>query len=170
MTAPAAPRRRNPGPNSPFSYVPEAQDYLREGVQGFGDTLQPQILKEIGSTLGGLNEIGGLRSGGTTVALGDITQKYADIIGAHARQATQYGLEAGLGARRQKFQEDEAKRARKHGLLKAIGSVLGAGVGFIAAGPAGAAAGAKIGGSVGPSPGLAWGASDAGGMTNAERY
>ena len=80
------------------------------------------------------------------MALGDIGQKYANIIGAHARQATAGGLEAGLAARRQSFEESEAKRKRKHGLLKAIGSVLGAGIGFVAAGPAGAAVGAKVGG------------------------
>lgn len=154
---------RRPNPNSPFSYVPEAQDYLREGVQGFGEALQPAILKDIGTTLGGLNEIGGLRSGGVTVALGDIGQKYADIIGAHAKQATQYGLEAGLGARKQAFAESEAKRARKHGLLKAIGSVLGAGVGFLASGPAGVVPGAKIGGAIG-GPGASDATYDTSGM------
>ena len=137
--------------DSPFSYVPEAQDYLREGVQGFGEALQPAILKDIGTTLGGLNEMGALRSGGVQVALGDIGQKYADIVGAHAKQATQYGLEAGLGARRQAFEESEAKRKRKHGLLKAIGSVLGAGIGFVASGgnPLGAVAGSRLGGGLG---------------------
>ena len=136
-------------PRSQFSEVPEAQDYLLEGVQGFGEQLKPEFLREIGSTLGGLNEIGGLRSGGVPVALGDVAGKYAAQIGAFAKQATQYGLGAGLEARRQRFTEDEAKRRRKAGLLKAIGSVLGAGIGFFAAGPAGAAAGFKAGGAVG---------------------
>jgi hypothetical protein len=131
---------RVPATGSPFSDVPEAQDYLRESVQGYGEQLQPAILKDIGTTLGSLNEAGGLRSGGVTVALGDVGQKYASMIGAYAKQASGAGLEAGLEARKQRFAEEEARRARKHSLLKAIGSVLGAGVGFIAAGPARAAA------------------------------
>lgn len=151
MATALATQPKKPDPNSPFSYVPEAQDYLRESVKGYGEQLQPEILKEIGSTLGGLNAIGGLRSGGAEVALGDIGQKYAAMVGSYASQATQGGLQAGLQARRQKFTEDEAKRARKAALLKAVGSVLGAGIGFVASGgnPAGVAAGAKIGGSLG---------------------
>ena len=131
--------------------MPEAQDYLREGVEGYGEALKPELLREIGSTLGGLNEIGGLRSGGVPVALGDVAGKYGAAIGAYAKQATQYGLEGGLAARRQKFTEDEARRRRKSGLLKAIGSVLGAGIGFFASGgnPVGAAAGFKAGGGLG---------------------
>ncbi len=140
-------------PDDPFSYVPEAQDYLREGVRGYGEMLQPEILRDIGTTLGDLNAAGGLRSGGVTVALGDVGQKYASMIGAYAKQASAGGLEAGLAARRQAFAEQEAKRKRKSGLLKSIGSVLGAGVGFLASGgnPAGAIAGAKAGGGLGGS-------------------
>lgn len=130
----------------PYSDVPEAQNYLREGVEGFGEQLRPHILKDIGDTLGGLNSIGGLRSGGTEVALGDITEKYAAQVGAFAKEATAGGLSAGLEARRQRFREDQAKQARKAGLMKAIGSVLGAGIGFLAAGPPGAVAGAGVGG------------------------
>jgi hypothetical protein len=135
--------------DSPFSYVPEAQEYLREGVQGYGEALKPEFLKEVGSTLGGLNEIGGLRSGGTTVALGDVAGKYGAMIGAYAKQASAAGLEGGLAARRQKFAEDEARRRRRGALLKAVGSVLGAGIGFFAGGPAGAKAGYDISGKLG---------------------
>lgn len=141
--------RRTPGANDPFSYVPEAQDLLRESVQGYGEQLQPQVLKDVGSALGGLNDIGALRSGGAKVALQDISSKYGAMVGAYAKQATGEGLTAGLEARKQKFAENEAKARRKAGLLKAIGSVLGAGIGFIAAGPPGAAAGANLGGHVG---------------------
>lgn len=140
--------RRPPGPDDPFSYVPEAQDLMRESVQGYGEQLQPAILKDIGTTLGGLNEAGALRSGGATVALGDVASKYGAMIGAYAKEATGAGVSAGLEARKQKFAENQAKAARKAGLLKAIGSVLGAGVGFLAAGPPGAVAGAKVGGDV----------------------
>lgn len=141
-----------PKGNDPFSYVPEAQDFLREGVEGYGATLQPMVLKDVGNALGGLNEIGGLRSGGATVALNDISSKYGAMVGAYAKQATEAGVGYGLEARRQKFAEDQAKRARHAGLLRAIGSVLGAGVGFLAAGPPGAAVGANVGGRVGGGP------------------
>lgn len=141
--------RRAPGPNSPYSEVPAAQDLLRESVQGYGETLQPQVLKDVGTALGGLNDIGALRSGGAKVALEDISTKYGAMVGAYAKQATGEGLTAGLEARKQKFAESQAKAARKAGLLKAIGSVLGAGIGFIAAGPPGAVKGAAIGGHVG---------------------
>lgn len=143
--------RHVPGPNSPFSYVPEAQDYLRESVIGYGETLQPQVLKDVGSALGGLNEIGGLRSGGAKVALEDISSKYGAMVGAYAKEASAAGVGYGLEARRQKFTEDQARRRRKAGLLKAIGSVLGAGIGFIASGgnPLAVAAGARIGGGGG---------------------
>jgi hypothetical protein len=145
----ARPRRAKA--EDPYSEVPEAQRYLERGVQGYGEQLQPQILQDIGSTLGGLNAIGGLRSGGTTVALGDIGQKYAGMIGSYAKMASERGLEAGLEARRQRFAEQEAKRKRKAALLGAIGNILGAGVGFLAGGPAGAAIGGKLGGGLGGS-------------------
>jgi len=136
--------------NDPFSYVPEAQDLAREGVIGYGETLQPQILKDIGTALGGLNSIGALRSGGSTVALNDITTKYAGMVGAYAKQAAGEATQAGLEARRLKLAESQARAARKAGLLKAIGSVLGAGIGFAASGgnPAVAVAGARAGGGV----------------------
>lgn len=130
---------------SPFSYVPEAQRYLREGVEGFGQQLRPGLLRDIGTTLGGLNQIGALRSGAVPVALGDIAERYGNQVGAFAKQATMGGLESGLSARRQAFAEEEAKRRRKAALLGSIGKVLGAGIGFFAAGPGGAAAGWNAG-------------------------
>lgn len=151
--APAAPR---PAPKfqeggDPYADVPAAQDYLRQSVEGYGQQLQPSILKDVGDALGGLNATGGLRSGGAEVALGDIATKYGAMVGAYAKQATSEGLTAGLAARRQQFAEDQAKRARKTALLKAVGSVLGAGIGFIASGgnPLAVAAGSKIGGNLG---------------------
>lgn len=146
-----------PQPDDIFGDVGTAQDYLREGTTAYGASLQPAILKEIGSTLGGLNSIGGLRSGGVPVALGEIGQKYADIIGQHAAQSTERGLEYGLEAHKQRFAEAEAKRRRKAGLLHAIGSVLGAGlgagIGFAVGGPPGALKGVGLGQSLGGSLG-----------------
>lgn len=142
-----------PGKDDPFSYVPEAQDLARQGVEGYGESLQPAILRDVGTALGGLNSIGALRSGGATVALGDISSKYGAMIGAYSKMAAGEATAAGLAARRQKFEEDQARQARKAGLLKAIGSVLGAGIGFLAAGPAGAAAGASVASRAAGAPG-----------------
>lgn len=136
-------------PKDPYGDVPEAQSLLAQGVQGDGDALQPSILKDVGDALGGLNSTGSLRSGGATVALGDISSKYGAMIGAYAKQASEAGVSAGLAARRQRFAEDQAAQQRKSGILKAIGSVLGAGIGFLAAGPGGAAVGAKAASGVG---------------------
>lgn len=151
MPATAVAKKPPVNQDDPFAYVPEAQDYLRESVKGYGEQLQPDILKEIGSTLGDLNSIGGLRSGGAEVALGDIGQKYAGMIGAYAKQATSAGLDAGLRAKRQKFTEEEAKRTRKAAMARAVGAVLGAGIGFLASGgnPLGAKAGNQIGSELG---------------------
>ena len=134
--------------DDPYQDVPQAQAYLRESVSGFGEQLRPGLLREIGNTLGSLNEIGALRSGAVPVHLGEISERYGQQVGAYAKQATQYGLGAGLEAGRMRFEREEARRRRKAGLLKSIGSVLGAGIGFFASGmnPAGAAAGATIGG------------------------
>ena len=135
----------------PYRDVYTAQNLAREGVQAFGEQLRPELLREIGATLGGLNEIGALRSGGTQVALRDLTQTYADRIGAAARGATLDAMGLGLSAgqlrldqRRQQFAEEEAERQRRGALRRAVGSVLGAGVGFVA-GPALGAVGSKLG-------------------------
>ena len=134
--------------NDPYSDVERAQELLREGVTGYGEQLRPGLLREIGTTLGGLNEIGALRSGAVPVELGNISERYGQQVGAYAKQATMGGVEFGLQARRQRFEEQEAKRRRKAGLLKSIGSVIGAGIGFIPGiGGAAKAATAAAGGS-----------------------
>lgn len=134
----------------PYSEVGGASDYLMQGVEGYGETLKPHLLREIGTALGGLNSIGALRSGGSKVALQDISTDYAQQIGAYAKQASGDALGYGLEARRLRDQDDERRRARKASVLKAVGGLLGAGVGFfVGGGPAGAVAGAKIGSGVG---------------------
>ena len=133
----------------PFRDVERAQDLTREGVIAKGELLRPEILGRIGDTLGGLNAIGALRSGGTRVALGEISREFTDRFGNIASAATLgavgQGLQAGqlrLGNRAQDFREDEARRRRRASLLGAIGKVVGAGVGFATGGPPGAVAGA----------------------------
>jgi hypothetical protein len=142
-------------PVDPYADVRRSQSLAREGVIGFGETLRPEILREIGTTLGGLQGIGALRSGATTTALKDISERYGGMVGSYAKQATLSamgtGLEAGrlrVGQREQRFREEEAERRRKRSLWSAIGSVLGAGVGFVA-GPAGAEVGRRLGERIG---------------------
>lgn len=145
---PPAPAKRG---YDPYADVSRAQDLAREGVMGYGESLRPGLEREIGNALGGLNEIGALRSGGSTVALRDISTDYAQQVGAYAKMAAGEAVGHGLEAGRIRLQRDEANRKRKSGLLSAIGSVLGAGIGFIAGGPGGAVAGAKIGSGLGGS-------------------
>ena len=133
----------------PFRDVPRAQELTREGVIASGELLRPEILGRIGDTLGGLNAIGALRSGGTTVALSDLNREFTDRIGNIASRATLGAVDSGLSAGRLRFQNEEAKRKRKAAMLNAIGSVVGAGIGFAVGGPPGAMAGAQAGGRIG---------------------
>jgi len=146
------PRYTPRGRDDPYGDVPQAQEFAMQGVEGYGEALRPHLLREIGTALGGLNEIGALRSGGANVALSDISTNYAQQIGAFAKQASGQALGYGLEAGRLRFEREQARAKKKAGLLKAIGSVLGAGIGFFASGmnPAGAAAGATIGGGATP--------------------
>jgi hypothetical protein len=144
MPAQSLATRRRTGAYHPLEEVERVQDLSREGVEGYGEQLRPHLLREIGTALGGLNEIGALRSGGTTVALNDITTNYAQQIGAFAKQATRENIGLGLDTARLQHERSQAKRQRKAGLLKAIGGVLGAGIGFLVGGPPGAVAQAPL--------------------------
>jgi hypothetical protein len=144
----------------PLADVGAAQDFTREGVIASGELLRPELMSRIGDTLGGLNAIGALRSGGTRVALGEVNREFTDRIGNIASRATLGALGTGVQAgglrlrdRDLQFREEEAKRARKFALLKAIGGVVGAGIGF-ALGPLGAVAGAGGGGGGGGGGGI----------------
>lgn len=140
-------------PYDPYAQVSKAKDLAREGVEGYGEALKPQLMREIGNALGSLNSIGALRSGGANVALNDIGVNYASQIGAYAKQAAGEAVGHGLEAQQMTDAEAERRRQRKSGLLRAIGGVLGAGIGFLASGfnPVGAAAGGKIGMGAGAS-------------------
>lgn len=140
----------------PLRDVGRAQEATREGIIASGELLRPELLSRIGETLGGLNQIGALRSGGTEVALQDISREFTDRFGNIATAATTGAVGAGLQAgglrlqdEERRFREREARKKRKAGLLSAIGNVVGAGVGFAIAGPPGAAAGAQAGGVIG---------------------
>lgn len=137
----------------PYGDVKGAQDLLKGGVEAYGEQMRPHLLREIGNALGSLNSIGALRSGGSEVAIKDISRDYTDRIGLHARQTASDALGYGLRASDMRFREAEARRARRASLLKGIGTFLGAGAGFLLSGgnPAGAAAGASLAGGLGGS-------------------
>lgn len=142
--------------NDPFADVRTAQGLAQQGVTGYGNSLQPQLRRTIGTAIGGLNSIGALRSGGTVQALNDISTDYGNQIGAYADMATQNAMQTGLGAnaarlRNQQFQyeQDQIRRQQQGGILRTIGGVLGAGIGFAVGGPKGAATGAGVGANVG---------------------
>ena len=129
----------------PLADVGRAQDLTREGVIASGELLRPELLGRIGDTLGGLNSIGALRSGGTTVALSDLNREFTDRFGLIASRATLGAIDSGISAgglrledRRLRFQQDESRRRRRSALLGSIGSIVGAGIGFAVGGPAGA--------------------------------
>ena len=145
----AQPRRRD---FDPLGDVSRAQDLTREGVVANAELLRPELLQQIGDTLGGLNSIGALRSGGTKVALDDVSRDFTDRIGNIASRATLGALDTGLGATSLRLRDEErrqqvkeARKQRKAGLFNSIAGVIGAGAGFAIAGPPGAAAGAGVG-------------------------
>ncbi len=128
----------------PFTDIQRAQDLTREGVIASGELLRPELLARIGDTLGGLNSIGALRSGGTEVALRDVSREFTDRFGNIATAATLQAGNIGLGAADINSRRREAERDRKRSLLSSIGNVVGAGVGFALAGPPGAVAGSQV--------------------------
>jgi len=132
-------------PESIGQQVEQYQDFAREGVEAYGRQLQPHLMREIGTALGGLNSIGALRSGGTTVAMEDIADRYTEQIGNFAGRATMdaigFGQQGAFGTydrQRQAYdtdrdfdQRERARRdARRGALMGSIGQLLGAGIGF----------------------------------------
>lgn len=135
---------RNQRINDPFRYVPDAQKFAEEGVKSYGALIQPELMGAIGDTLGGLNSIGALRSGGTQVALNDLTRTYADRIGTFAKSATLDAIGTGLNAsdvlnRRKESGQNvrNARVARQGDVMRGIAGVVGSGIGFLASGGVG---------------------------------
>ncbi len=129
----------------PYSSARKGQQLLSGAVQGYGEILRPELLQTIGTALGGLNASGALRSGATLTALNDISTNYADRVGAYAATTAGQGADLGLSIYDRQEAERARRRAQTASWLRTIGSALGAGIGFIAGGPAGAAAGYKVG-------------------------
>lgn len=140
--------------------IDAGQASLEGAVKGYADLIKPDFLAQIGTALGGLNSIGALRSGATTVALEDLGRQYSDRIGAYAATTAAQGADLGLQVRDRITAAKRQRQAQHAAFLKTLGSVLGAGIGFIAGGPAGAGVGGRLGqgiagGAGGTAPGEA---------------
>jgi len=119
--------------SSPFSsggYVDQAQAAAAKGVQGAGAAAQPYLMRQVGTTLGGLNSIGALRSGAVPQALNDVATDYGQQIGAAAQKASGEAVGAGLAANEQDILKQQLDLQRKSSLLGAVGSLVGTGLGF----------------------------------------
>ncbi len=127
-------RARGRERRDPFRDVPRAQELTREGIIASAELLRPELLEQIGTTLGGLQGIGALRSGQANVQLEKISRGFTRDIGAIASQATIGAVGAGLQARQIRGQEREARKQRKAALFGQIAGVIGAGVGFATGG------------------------------------
>lgn len=128
--------------------IDAGQESMRGAVEGYGEILKPGLMQQIGTALGGLNSIGALRSGATVTALNDIGTSYAQQVGAYASQTAAQGASIGLEARDRITAAKRARDARRSALLGSIGSVLGAGIGFVVGGPVGAGMGSQVGQAV----------------------
>lgn len=117
-----------------LSYVPQAQQAARTGVQGFGQAAEPYLKRQIGTALGGLNSTGALRSGAVNTALGDIATDYGKEVGGYAEMAAGNATNAALGANELDLQRRQMDEQRKSSLLSQIGNLIGTGLGFAGAG------------------------------------
>lgn len=159
---PAPPAGAGPGivPSQPYnplsldSNITKFQGAEAAGVQGYGDMVGQDFTRSVGTLLGNLNGIGGLRSGGVQSGINDFATQYGRQIGDYAKMtaadATHAGQEEFDAATERKYRADAEKRARKQSLISGIGTVLGGAGGLILGGgnPAAGALGAKMGGSL----------------------
>jgi hypothetical protein len=111
--------------SNPLQYVPQAQRLAQTGAEGFGQVAQRPLMRQIGTTLGGLNSIGALRSGAVPVAAQDIAETYGNQVGGYAKMAAGESLGAGLAANEQDLLKQQLDQQRKSQLLGAIGGALG---------------------------------------------
>jgi hypothetical protein len=147
---PATPFSTDPNPaNRPgvWGEVDRGIATLDTAVKGYGELLKPELMQQIGSALGGLNGIGALRSGASQVALNDIGTNYSDRVGSYAATTASQGADLGLNVKNYLQNAKNQRDQKRAALLGSIGSVLGAGIGFLA-GPAGAALGADAAGKL----------------------
>lgn len=137
--------------------VAKFQGYAAGGVKGFADMALQDFSKNVGETLGGINAIGGLRSGAVPAALNDLTTNYARQIGDYAATASAKAAELGQNENDLEIERrarDKANaRGRRASFLGGVGTLLGAGAGFLLGGPAGLSVGAGLGGKVGTAAG-----------------
>lgn len=114
------------------------QDALKQGVEGYGNSLMPAFRQEVGTMLGNLNSIGALRSGASATEMQNIMGAYGSQIGNYAKMASEHGADLGfqtVGMEREyRDRAAERKAQRKSSMLGGIGSLLGAGIGMFVPG------------------------------------
>lgn len=105
------------------------QDMASESVRGYGSMLGRDFQKQVGVMLGGLNDIGALRSGRVQSELGDLSDQYGRSVGEYASMATRDAM--GMGQTEydrdveRKYREDADRRARKSSKWGALGKLGG---------------------------------------------
>lgn len=113
-----------------FQSAQRFKSFNEDAIRGYGALAGEDFAKQVGSTLGGLNQVGALRSGAVSSELGNLTDRYARTIGQYALQAAPQSMEQALGFQTGVKQfEDEAARSRKAGFLSTVGGLLGKGIG-----------------------------------------
>lgn len=112
--------------------IKQYQDMAREGVQGYGNMVGRDFEKQVGQMLGGINAIGGLRSGAVHSQTKDLMDMYGRSVGDYASMATrdamgqgqqsyQYGAESA-------YRDAADQRARKSSRWGALGKIAGLGL------------------------------------------
>lgn len=114
-------------------------DALGGAVEGYGNIAAKQLRREVGTFLGNLNSIGGLRSGSVQAGLDQLTQGYADQIGNYAMQLAPQGLQLAQNendlqterAFRERQYRDAQKASHRRTLGKLLGGALGGALSFV---------------------------------------
>lgn len=111
------------------SYVQRYLSYGQGAADAFGNEVGYDLNREIGSILGGLNQIGGLRSGSPQAAINYAMTQYGRSVGDRAAQYASDFIDLGLGAHENFVARNERdrdyKNARKASKLQQIGGAIG---------------------------------------------
>lgn len=126
--------RQQPKPEflggNPHSFVTG----LQGAVGAYGRIAGEDVRRQIGETLGGLNAIGGLRSGATQVAVDQAMEGYGRRIGDYASMTArdaygmaqeEYDREQERAFRERQYQ-DARRAAKRRGIGGLVGGILGA--------------------------------------------
>lgn len=112
-------------------YYDAINNAMQSGIQGYSDIVGQQLKQQIGQTLGGINAIGGLRSGAVPAYINQAMTNFGNQVGDYASMAQQNVLQDSLTANQDNINNlinsrnyTAAKRATE-GLAPVIGSLTG---------------------------------------------